>query len=243
LYAVAEASKAETGGGEGVEVIKNEPYENEKGKGQYTYKVYHLSSKVPAIIRVLAPNGALELYEEAWNAYPHCVTVLTNGYMKENFKMITETMHVDSSRGEIENALSISPDLLEKRQVVIIDVANDPIDKKDYDPYQDPALFHSEKTGRGPLKDDWIKTVEPVMTCYKLVTVEFKWFGLQTKIEAFIQSTMQSLFTKFHRQVFCWTDGWFGMTMNDIRSFEDKTKKELDDSRAKPPVEEELTDA
>lgn len=98
LYAVAEASKAETGGGEGVEVLKNEPYENAEGKGQYTYKIYHLSryvfymykpfknfiliyffmlSKVPAIIRAIAPSGALELYEEAWNAYPHCKTVLT----------------------------------------------------------------------------------------------------------------------------------------------------------------------
>lgn len=46
LYAVAEASKAETGGGEGVEVLKNEPYENAEGKGQYTYKIYHLSRYV-----------------------------------------------------------------------------------------------------------------------------------------------------------------------------------------------------
>ena len=46
MYAVAEASKAETGGGEGVEVIKNEPYSDENGKGQYTYKIYHLSRLV-----------------------------------------------------------------------------------------------------------------------------------------------------------------------------------------------------
>ncbi|KAJ1963334.1 hypothetical protein IWQ62_003248, partial [Dispira parvispora] len=44
LYAVAQASKNETGGGEGVEVVKNEPYDNEMGKGQYTYKIYHLAS-------------------------------------------------------------------------------------------------------------------------------------------------------------------------------------------------------
>uniref|UniRef100_A0A1D1XFB9 Phosphatidylinositol transfer protein alpha isoform n=1 Tax=Anthurium amnicola TaxID=1678845 RepID=A0A1D1XFB9_9ARAE len=239
LYAVAEASKAETGGGEGVEVIKNEPYENEKGKGQYTYKIYHFSSKVPTIIRALAPSGALELYEEAWNAYPHCKTVLTNGYMKENFKLITETMHVDNSRGEIDNALNIPKDLHEKREVVIIDVANDPIEPKDYKEDQDPALYHSEKTGRGPLKDDWIKKATPIMTCYKLVTVEFKWFGLQSKIESFIQGFMRGLFTKFHRQVFCWTDKWYGMTMEDIRALEDKIKYDLDESRAKaPPVEE-----
>lgn len=42
LYSVAEASKNETGGGEGVEVLKNEPYEKEGEKGQYTHKIYHL---------------------------------------------------------------------------------------------------------------------------------------------------------------------------------------------------------
>ncbi len=43
LYAVAEASKNETGGGEGVEVIENRPYEENGEKGQYTHKIYHLN--------------------------------------------------------------------------------------------------------------------------------------------------------------------------------------------------------
>ena len=58
LYAVAKASMEETGGGEGVEVLKNESYEDGEpllnGKftnGQYTDKIYHLESKVPAMIR------------------------------------------------------------------------------------------------------------------------------------------------------------------------------------------------
>jgi hypothetical protein len=47
LYSVAEASKNETGGGEGVEVVKNEPFENaELGKGQFTHKIYHLARYV-----------------------------------------------------------------------------------------------------------------------------------------------------------------------------------------------------
>lgn len=49
LYSVAEASKNETGGGEGIEVLKNEPFEGvpllggKFNKGQYTYKIYHLA--------------------------------------------------------------------------------------------------------------------------------------------------------------------------------------------------------
>ncbi|KOB69734.1 Phosphatidylinositol transfer protein/retinal degeneration b protein [Operophtera brumata] len=101
LYCVAEVSKNETGGGEGIEVIKNEPFKDfpllggKYSSGQYTYKIYHLASKVPAFIRLLAPKGALEVHEEAWNAYPYCRTVLTNpGYMKDNFVICIETLHV-----------------------------------------------------------------------------------------------------------------------------------------------------
>lgn len=84
----------------------------------------------------------------------------------------------------------------------MIDVANDKIDSKDYKPEEDPKLYHSEKTGRGPLTDpQWIKKVEPVMTCYKLVYIEFKWFGLQSRVESFIAKTVHNLFLKFHRFV------------------------------------------
>jgi hypothetical protein len=44
-----------------------------------------------------------------------------------------------------------------------------------------------------------LQQVNPVMTCYKLVTVEFKWFGLQSRIENFIQKSERRLFTNFHR--------------------------------------------
>jgi len=37
------------------------------------------------------------------------------------------------------------------------------------------------------------------------------------------------IFSNFHRQVFCWTDEWHGLTMTDIRALEDKTKVELDE--------------
>jgi hypothetical protein len=101
LFSVAEASKDNTGGGEGIEVLKNEPFTNypllggKYNSGQYTYKIYHLASKVPAFIRLLAPRGSLEIHEEAWNAYPYCRTVITNpGYMKENFVICIESMHI-----------------------------------------------------------------------------------------------------------------------------------------------------
>ena len=238
LYSVAEASKNETGGGEGVEVIKNEPYDNVpllNGKftsGQYTYKIYHLASKVPTFVRLLAPKGSLEIHEEAWNAYPYCKTVLSNpGYMKDGFYIKIETYHVPDT-GDSENVHELPQNKLKNREIVHIDIANDPVSNADYKADEDPKKFKSTKTGRGPLNTpDWKKQVDPVMTCYKLVTVEFKWFGLQNKIESFIMTTERRLFTNFHRQVFCWTDKWHGMTMQDIRELEDKTKEELEKQR------------
>ena len=241
LFAVAEESKNNTGGGEGIEVLKNEPFDNypllggKYTKGQYTYKIYHLASKVPGFIRILAPKGSLEIHEEAWNAYPYCKTVISNpGYLKEKFYIIIETMHYGDN-GVSENIHELSPEKLKMRKVVMIDIAfNDQqIDSNsaDYKPEEDPAKYKSEKTGRGPLVDKWQDTVDPVMTCYKLVTAKFKWFGLQTKVESFIMKGERRLFTNFHRQVFCWLDRWHGMTMQDIRRFEDETWEELDRQR------------
>lgn len=91
LWTVIEASKDETGGGDGVEILVNEPFnagsqyapEEELpgggtySSGQYTHKIYHLASKVPSFIRLLAPGEALNVTEKAWNAYPYCRTVIT----------------------------------------------------------------------------------------------------------------------------------------------------------------------
>ncbi|GAB6026502.1 hypothetical protein CHUAL_012927 [Chamberlinius hualienensis] len=242
LYSVAEASKNETGGGEGIEVLKNEPFDNvpllggRYTKGQYTYKIYHLASKVPSIIRAVAPKGALEIHEEAWNAYPYCKTVITvindtnPDYMKDSFMICIESMHC-SDRGDQENAHMLPPDKLQKRDVVLIDIANDPVVSSDYKPSEDPSKFKSQKTGRGPLIGNWMKSVTPIMCAYKLVTVEFRWFGITGRVENFIQKGERRIFTNFHRQVFCWTDLWYGLTMDDIRALEDKTKVELDKQR------------
>lgn len=244
LYSVAEASKNETGGGEGIEVLANDPFTASAGEqptekllderfsaGQYTHKIYHLASKVPRFIQLIAPSGSLEIHEKAWNAYPYCRTVVSNpDYMKENFFIKIETLHLPD-RGTTENAHKLEGDALKKREVIHIDIANDPVERKDYKPEEDPSKYKSEKTGRGPLVESWKNNVEPVMTCYKLVTVEFKWWGLQNRVEKFIQKAERRIFTNFHRQVFCWTDQWYGLTMQDIRDHEEKTKHELDKQR------------
>lgn len=256
LFSVAETSKNETGGGDGIEVLKNEPYSKDRGiqptgmpdrysDGQYTEKIYHISKKVPRFLRMVAPKGSLEATEKAWNAYPYCKTVLSNpGYMKDNFELSITSMHVDNDHGQQENVHGLTREELAKRVVVYIDISKHPNqlqNRSDYKEHEDPLRFHSEKTGRGPLVGpEWWKLMKghdmPVMCAYKLVRVHFKWFGLQTRVEKMIQNQEERIFTNFHRQVFCWMDKWHGLTMDDIRRLEDKTKKELDDQRERGNV-------
>lgn len=76
----------------------------------------------------------------------------------------------------------------------LIDVVKDQLYGSDYLPEEDPKLYVSSKTNRGPLHDDWIsehksKKLPPgkaIMCAYKLCKVEFRYWGMQTKIEKFI---------------------------------------------------------
>jgi hypothetical protein len=67
--------------------------------------------------------------------------------------------------------------------------------------------------------------------CYKLVREKFKWFGIQGRVENLIMSQEERLFRNFHRQLFCWTDEWYGLTMQDIRALEAVTVDELNKER------------
>jgi len=228
LYSVAKSSSQETSNGEGVEVVKNEPFKNEENglEGQYTEKIYHVGSRLPGWVKAFIPGSALKLEEKAWNAYPYCKTVLKNGWMGDSFTFTIESRHYNDD-GKQENVHNLPPDQLKKREVDFIDIAADKVDKKDYKKEEDPSLVRSEKAERGPLTEGW-KDKKPLMTCYKLVSVEFKMFGFQGKVEKFLQTFERDLFLKFHRQVYCWLDEWYGMTLEDVRTFEAKIKTDLD---------------
>ena len=59
-------------------------------------------------------------------------------------------------------------------------------------PTENPAIFHSEKTGRGPLASDWFEQMkktarkDTVMCAYKLCRAEFRYWGMQSRCERFI---------------------------------------------------------
>ena len=58
----------------------------------------------------------------------------------------------------------------------MIDIVNDHLSGSDYKREEDPKHYVSEKTGRGPLTDDWIANPPGgnIMCSYKLIKVRMK---------------------------------------------------------------------
>ena len=54
-----------------------------------------------------------------------------------------------------DNVHELDAKQLKERSVVKIDIANDPVDANDYKQDEDPKIYKSEKTGRGPLSGNW----------------------------------------------------------------------------------------
>ena len=66
------------------------------------------------------------------------------------------------------------------------------------------------------------------MCAYKLCKVEFRYWGMQAKIERFIHDmARRNTMLRAHRQAWVWQDEWFGLTIEDIREIERKTAEEL----------------
>ncbi|KAH7729142.1 phosphatidylinositol transfer protein [Aphelenchoides avenae] len=208
LYAVAESSQRETGGGEGVEVLEHRAFDSSSVRaghhlcGTYTKKIYRVHSKAPYLFRRLLPPEAFVLHEECWNAYPYIKTVVTNpGYMNEKFRITVESIHCENDAGHLKNALNADREALARREVVLLDIANDShLHKADLDEEGDVHAFRSQKSGRGPLNVGWIGQQHPIMCAYKLVTVYFKQWGLQNKVEKAIHCAYPRYCVRLNRQ-------------------------------------------
>ncbi|KAJ1129556.1 hypothetical protein NDU88_007924 [Pleurodeles waltl] len=112
-----------------------------------------------------------------------------------------------------------------EREVCFIDIACDEIPERYYKESEDPKNFKSEKTGRGLLKEGWRDYHQPIMCSYKLVTVKFEVWGLQTRVEQFVHKVVRDILLIGHRQAFAWVDEWYDMTMDEVREFERATQE------------------
>ncbi|XP_045548443.1 membrane-associated phosphatidylinositol transfer protein 2 isoform X7 [Salmo salar] len=233
LYMIQKKSREEScGEGSGVEILENKPYEDGPGgSGQYTQKVYHIGKHIPSWFCSILPQAALRVEEESWNAYPYTRTRYTCPFV-EKFSIDIETYYKpDTGTQECFNLSSADK---RARTVDPIDIVKDYIAPHEYLVEEDPKLYVSVKTQRGPLTDDWIEminqnpTQNPVMCAYKLCKVEFRYWGMQSKIERFIHDVgLRKVMVRAHRQAWCWQDEWYGLTIEDIRQLELETQLAL----------------
>ncbi|CAH0585727.1 unnamed protein product [Chrysodeixis includens] len=218
LYMIARHSFEQSSNGEGVEVVANEQVTDEvNGVGQFTEKRIHLSSHLPYWVQSLIPK-IFYVTEKAWNYYPYTITEYTCSFIPK-FSISIQTRYEDNN-GTTENCLGMTPEELEQREVDFLDIAYDEIKPHHYKEAEDPKFFKSEKTGRGPLVEGWRDTHQPIMCCYKSVSVKFEVWGLQTRVEEYVQGAIREILLLGHRQAFAWMDDWYNMTIEDVREYE-----------------------
>lgn len=246
LYMIQKKSREESEGeGSGVEILENRPYtDGPGGSGQYTHKVYHIGQHIPSWFRSILPKAALRVEEESWNAYPYTRTRYTCPFV-EKFSIDIETYYKPDT-GCQNDVFNMSSAERRQRDIDPIDIVKDFIAPHEYLAEEDPKLYKSYKTQRGPLSDDWIAEINnnpgnmPVMCAYKLCKVEFRYWGMQSKIERFIHDVgLRKVMVRAHRQAWCWQDEWYGLTMEDIRLLELETQLALQQKMAQYSCNEE----
>ncbi|CAO1425638.1 unnamed protein product [Diamesa tonsa] len=239
LYMIARHSLEQSCGGEGVESIENrECDENEealeesqrvflqhresRGKGQYTEKRIHLSSRLPYWLQAICPK-IFYVTEKSWNYYPYTMTEYTCSFLPK-FRVEIYTKFEDNS-GTTNNCLKVPEEQAANLLVDHIDIAFDDLTKH-YKEEEDPKFFKSIKTNRGQLVEGWRQTDKPMMCSYKLVHASFEVWGCQTRVEEFMQTTIREVLLLGHRQAFAWVDEWIGMSMEDVREYEKQAQEE-----------------
>ncbi|XP_020817251.1 cytoplasmic phosphatidylinositol transfer protein 1 [Drosophila serrata] len=227
LYMIARHSLEQSEEGEGVEVVENRPCEDPvHGKGQYTEKHIHLSSRLPYWIQAICPR-VFYVIEKSWNYYPYTLTEYTCSFIPK-LNVLIKTKYEDNN-GSTENCLDLSEEELKTRTVDHLDIAFDDLSPKHYKQEEDPKFYKSIKTNRGPLIEGWRDTDKPIMCSYKVVHATFEVWGLQTKVEDFIQRGIREILLLGHRQAFAWLDEWHGMTLEDVRDYERQKQAETNE--------------
>ncbi|KAF7708321.1 cytoplasmic phosphatidylinositol transfer protein 1b [Silurus meridionalis] len=229
LYMINKHSDEQSGEGDGVEVIRNEPEIHPKyGSGQVTEKRIYLSSKLPSWIKKFVPM-IFYITEKAWNFYPYTITEYTCSFLpKLSIKIET---HFENNNGSNENVFEDKP--TPQDSVCFLDILSDPIPEKYYKKHEDLSCWVSDRTGRGPLVDGWRNSTKPIMCSYKRVQCSFEVYGFQGRTEEFIHRNIRDILLVGHRQAVAWMDEWHGMNLEEVREFEkqlqQKTNQKMKD--------------
>ena len=220
--------------GEGIRLLERKPFEDSWGSGLYYHCVYRYPSFLPSLVKTIAekfyPNKSLDIHEQSWIAYPRTKTKFTNNDFLKNVLTFNVDTLVLPDLGTTENAHELPQDQWKRVSVQVMDVAskNSKTDFR-FSSYK-PESFTSLKTGRGPLSPSWIedfdctvenlgKSVPTSCVCaYKLITCEFKYFGIQRLVQDALISQNGANILGFHKKIYCSMDKWIDLTMDELNA-------------------------
>uniref|UniRef100_A0A3Q2GBI1 Phosphatidylinositol transfer protein cytoplasmic 1b n=1 Tax=Cyprinodon variegatus TaxID=28743 RepID=A0A3Q2GBI1_CYPVA len=230
LYMISKHSCEQSGGGEGVEVVRNEPDTHpQHGPGQVTEKRIYLSSKLPSWVKAFVPR-IFYVTEKAWNFYPYTITAPSfANYIFCHFSIRIET-RFENNNGNNNNVFGDTPTPAEN--VCFLDILTDPIPEKHYRESEDLSRWRSNKTNRGPLQKGWRDNQNPIMCSYKRVQCSFEVYGFQTKTEEFVHRLIKDILLVGHRQAVAWVDEWHGLSLEEVREYE-KAMQEKTNTKVK----------
>lgn len=156
------------------------------------------------------------------------------------FRVEIYTKFEDNS-GTTENSFNVPEEEYQQITIDHIDIAFDEIQPKHFKEEEDPKLFRSNKTNRGPLVEGWRITDKPMMCSYKLVHASFEVWGFQTRVEDFIHKCIRDVLLLGHRQAFTWVDQWYDMDLAAVREYEKKLQEETNKKVLAEPAQELAT--
>ena len=217
--------------------------EKSKYEKRYTYKIFNMVNKMPEKLQSwFKGSNKGKMHEVCWNEFPYSKTIITNpDYMKENFECVVETIHRDMDLGEFENIHKLSDRDWENTRVVHLDLQNKY--QNQYDVLDNPFIKKSEKYPDVlPLAENWKEKIKnnsnysssgsrggiKFMCIYKLCSVKFKWWGLQSIMERLMVNEQEKMIRAFHRYVLCEIDNWGDMSNEDIINYEIEVQKQCD---------------
>ncbi|AFZ79691.1 phosphatidylinositol transfer protein, putative [Theileria equi strain WA] len=219
IFLVVEASLNEIENGTGLEVFRNETFEQDGKKGSYTEKRYHLAKSMPNWMQsIISPKYTI-LTERSWNMYPLSITKYQNEALSSvEFSVQTEVV---ASLQIQDNIFGLEGKDLKKRSIVLIDIAK--FNKsKSYNASYDLTLKEDKSIGFLPLKPDWFLnyTGEAIM-CYKLIRINIPYFGLlASKIETYIANMLQDKLMFYTCSALCTMEKWYDVPLRMLKKSE-----------------------
>uniref|UniRef100_A0A1I8IZ45 Phosphatidylinositol transfer protein n=1 Tax=Macrostomum lignano TaxID=282301 RepID=A0A1I8IZ45_9PLAT len=263
IYMIAKHCRQQSQLSEGVRVMLNEPYESpELGPGRYCEKKIYLGQGPPGLLD--QPSVA-----RGWDFRAGKILQPFSDNKKQCSYIPRLNIQVDTKfvdyQIDIENIFSLSQSDLDRRRVVTIDIAADQLDSRKYradelvrvhcaafdyrQVHPNTRCVAADLANWGACRflPGWQSRARPLHCCYKLVRAAFPVWGLQTRVEAYVQDRLvQQLLLHAHRQAAAWMDNWLGLSEDEIRTIEsqlfDETNRLVEGESVNAETEEQEAD-